>query len=62
MKKYTAMILATVMAAGLLTGCGMLDEILEDDPSEAVELIDEDDEKLLKAFESRVKEGESYEY
>ncbi|MCR4596173.1 MAG: TlpA family protein disulfide reductase [Lachnospiraceae bacterium] len=45
MKKYTAIIVATVLTASMLTGCGMLDEILEDDPSDVVGIIDEDDEE-----------------
>ncbi|XME02122.1 excisionase [Lachnospiraceae bacterium C1.1] len=40
----------------------IFEEYLRENQRIVNELIDEDDEKLLKAFESRVKEGESYEY
>ena len=56
MKKYTAVILAAVLTASMLTGCGMLDEILEDDPSDVIEIIEEDDE-LTDAYGSETESG-----
>lgn len=43
MKKYTSIILAVVLAAGMLTGCGMLDEFLEDDSLELLDGVEDDD-------------------
>lgn len=56
MKKYTAIIVAAVLAASTLTRCGMLDEILEDDPSDVIEIIEEDDE-LTDAYGSETESG-----
>lgn len=62
MKKYIAILLAAVLAASMLTGCGMLDELLEEDPSDTVELIGDESDEPDEEYDAGETDIQSEEY